>query len=165
MFRQCYSPPVRRLGPTPPTALGMLAPVSTTDAYPGQAIGLPESGRGALASWGSRLGALVLDWGASMAVAVGAFGGGVLTESGWRAWTVLAVYFVQKAVLTAFTGSSFGQLVSGIGVTRLGGGPIGLVRAVARAAMVCLVVPAVVVGPERRGLHDLALGTVVVRRR
>lgn len=145
--------------------LGMLAAVTTSDAYPGQGLGLPREGRGALATWGSRVGALILDWGASMAVAVGAFGGGVLTETGWRAWMVLAVYFAQKAVLTAFTGSSFGQLVSRIGVIRVDGAPIGFPRSVARAAMVCLVVPAAVVGPDRRGLHDLALGTVVVRRR
>ena len=160
MFRRCY-----RTRAGQPSGLGMLAAVSTSDPYPGQGIGLPESGRGALAPWGSRLGALILDWGASMAVAVGAFGGGVLTESGWRAWMVLAVFFVEKAVLTAFTGSSFGQLVSRIGVSRVRGGSIGLPAAVARSAMVCLVLPAVVVGPDRRGLHDLALGTVVVRRR
>lgn len=139
--------------------------MSTAEPYAGQSLGLPESGRGALASWGSRLGALVLDWGASMAVAIGAFGGGVLTESGWRAWMVLAVFFVEKALLTALTGSSFGQLVSRIGVIRVNGSPIGVWRAVVRAAMVSIVVPAVVVGPDRRGLHDLVLGTAVVNRR
>ena len=136
---------------------------STTNA--GQSLGLPEKGPGSLARWGSRLGALVLDWGASMAVAMGAFGGGVLTESGWKAWMVLAVYFVQKALLTTLTGSSFGQLVSRIGVTRTDGSPIGVWRAVARAAMVCVVLPAVVIGPDRRGMNDLLLGTVVVNRR
>jgi len=79
--------------------------VTDTIPYPGQTMGLPETGPGSLARWGSRLGALVLDWGASMIVALGAFGGGVLTESGWKAWMVLAVYFVQKFVLTALTGT------------------------------------------------------------
>lgn len=135
------------------------------EGYPGESIGLPAAGRGSLASWGSRVGALLLDWGASMAVAVGAFGGGVLTESGWRAWMTLAVFCAQKAILTALTGSSFGQLVSGIGLARVDGQRIGALRALARAVAVALVVPAVVIGPDRRGLHDLALGTVVVRRR
>ncbi|MFT3877171.1 MAG: RDD family protein [Propioniciclava sp.] len=133
--------------------------------YPGRSLGLPESGRGALASWGSRLGALVVDWGASMAVAVGAFGGGVLTESGWRAWMILTVFVVEKALLTALTGSSFGQLISGVGVTRVDGTPIGWWRSLARAVMIGLVLPAVVVGADRRALDDLLLGTVVVRRR
>lgn len=133
--------------------------------YPGRSLGLPASGRGALASWGSRLGALVLDWGASMIVALGAFGGGVLTESGWRAWMILAVFTVQKALLTALTGSSFGQLISRIGVIRVDGSPIGWGRAFARAVLVALVVPAIVIGADRRGLNDLLLGTVVVNRR
>ena len=139
--------------------------IEQSTTYAGQSLGLPEKGPGSLARWGSRLGALVLDWGASMAVAMGAFGGGVLTESGWKAWMVLAVYFVQKALLTTLTGSSFGQLVSRIGVTRTDGSPIGVWRAVARAAMVCVVLPAVVIGPDRRGMNDLLLGTVVVNRR
>lgn len=139
--------------------------MTETIPYPGQGLGLPESGPGSLARWGSRLGALVLDWGASMIVALGAFGGGVLTESGWKAWMVLAVYFVQKSVLTALTGSSFGQLVSRIGVTMTDGSPIGPVRAFARAAMICVILPAVVIGPDRRGINDLLLGTVVVNRR
>lgn len=139
--------------------------MTDVDTYPGQSLGLPATGPGSLARWASRLGALVLDWGASMIVAIGAFGGGVLTESGWKAWMVLATYFVQKSVLTALTGSSFGQLVSRIGVTRVDGSPIGPLRAIARAAMVSLVVPAVVIGPDRRGINDLLLGSVVVNRR
>ena len=135
------------------------------DAYPGESLGLPESGRGALAPWGSRISALFIDWGASMVVAIGAFGLGVMTESGWRAWMPLTVFFVQKALLTALTGSSFGQLITRVGVTRLDGGPIGWWRSIARSALVCAVLPAVVVGAERRGLDDLVLGTVVVVRR
>ncbi len=133
--------------------------------HPGHDLGLPASGRGALASWRARVSALVSDWGASMAVAVGAFGGGVFEANTGRSWMILAVFFVPKALLTAFTGSSFGQLITGVGVTRVDGAPIGLWRAIARAAMVSIVLPAVVVGSDRRALDDLALGTVVVNRR
>jgi uncharacterized RDD family membrane protein YckC len=135
------------------------------DAYPGATLGLPESGRGSLASWWARIAALVLDWGACMIVAVAAFGAGVLREGGWRAWMVLAVYFVQSAVLTALTGSSFGQLLARIVIVRLDGQRLGWGRALARAAMICLVVPTVVIGAERRALNDLVLGTAVVNRR
>lgn len=138
---------------------------ASSDAYPGASLELPQSGRGALASWWSRIAALVLDWGASMIVATFLFGVGVLRDGGWRAWMVLAVYFVQSAVLTALTGSSFGQLISRIGIHRLDGRPLGWGRAVARAAMICLVLPTVVIGAERRALNDLVLGTVVVWRR
>ena len=139
--------------------------VPAAPEYPGASIGLPESGRGSLASWWARIAALVLDWGASMIVASFLFGAGVLREGGWKSWMILAVFFVQSAVLTALTGSSFGQLLARIGVHRLDGQPLGWGRALARASMICLVLPTVVVGAERRALNDLVLGTVVVNRR
>ena len=140
----------------------MSEPKAETDAeYPGQSIGLPERGRGSLASWFARIAALILDWGASMIVAVTLFGVGVLRDGGWRAWMILAVFFVQTTVLTALTGSSFGQLLARIGIVRLDGQHLGWPR----AAMICLVLPTVVIGAERRALNDLVLGTVVVNLR
>lgn len=135
------------------------------DQYPGESLGLPESGRGALASWWARIAALIIDWAASMALAVFLFGVGVLREPGWRSWMIMAVFFVQSAVLTGLAGGSFGQILARIGVARLDGRPIGILRAVARQAMICLVIPTVVIGAERRALNDLVLGTVVINRR
>lgn len=132
--------------------------------HPGAALGLPPSGRGSLASWRARFAALVVDWAASMVVAVALFGVGVMREGGWRAWMIMAVYFVQKSVLTWLASGSFGQLIARIAVVQVGGGPIGPWRALARSAMVCLVVPAAVVGADRRGLDDIVLDTVVVNR-
>lgn len=139
--------------------------MTETDGYPGSSLGLPETGRGSLASWRARFAALIIDWAASMVLAVALFGVGVMRESGWRSWMILAVFFVQTAALGAVAGGSFGQLLARIGIVRLDGRPLGLLRAVARAAMICLVVPTVVIGAERRGLNDLVLGTVVVNRR
>ena len=133
--------------------------------YPGQSIGLPESGRGSLATWRARIAALLVDWSASMVVAVFAFGVGVLRDGGWRAWMVLTVFFLQKAILTALVGGSFGQILARVTIVRLDGEPLGWWRAIARTVMVCVVLPAVVIGAERRGLDDLVLGTVAVRRR
>ncbi len=135
------------------------------DQYPGESLGLPESGRGALASWWARIAALIIDWAASMALAVFLFGVGVLREPGWRSWMIMAVFFVQSSVLTGLAGGSFGQILARIGVARLDGRPIGILRAVARQAMICLVIPTVVIGAERRALNDLVLGTVVINRR
>lgn len=142
---------------------------TTTDAaeesYPGKSLGLPETGRGALASWRARFAALLIDWAASMALAVVLFGVGVLREPGWRAWMILAVFFVESALLTALAGGSFGQILARIGVARLDRQPIGVLRAIARQAMICLVLPTIVIGAERRALNDLVLGTVVIYRR
>jgi uncharacterized RDD family membrane protein YckC len=121
------------------------------------------TGTGA-ASWGARIGALLIDWGASMIVAISLFGLGVLREGGWKAWMTLAVYFMQKSLLTWLVGGSFGQLITRVGVVRMNGEPIGAWRALLRTAMVCVVIPAVVIGPDRRGLNDVLLDTIVVGR-
>lgn len=137
----------------------------TAEQYPGASLGLPETGRGSLASWRARIAALILDWAASMALAVILFGTGVLHEAGWRSWMILAVFFVESAILTGLAGGSFGQIIAKIGVARLDGRPIGLLRGIARQAMICLVLPTIVIGAERRALNDLALGSVVINRR
>lgn len=148
--------PETRTTPGPPAGDGL---------YPGERLGLPPDGRGSLASWRSRVAALVLDWAACMAVAVGLFGSGVLTGGGWRAWMILATFFVQSTVLSWLVGGSFGQIVCRIGIIRLDRVPLGLPRAVLRAALVSLALPPLVIGPDRRGLHDLAVGSAVVNRR
>lgn len=100
-----------------------------------------------------------------MLVATLLFGVEVLTGSGWRSFMILATFFVEASVLTTITGSSFGQLLARIGVTRVDGLPLGLWRPTLRTLLKCLVVPVVVIGAERRHLDDLLLGTVVVNRR
>jgi uncharacterized RDD family membrane protein YckC len=133
--------------------------------YPGERLGLPPDGRGSLASWRSRVAALILDWATCMAVAVGLFGTGVLTGGGWRAWMILATFFVQSTVLCWLAGGSFGQIVCRVGVVRLDPVPLGLPRALLRATLVSLALPPLVIGPDRRGLHDLVAGTAVLNRR
>ena len=133
--------------------------------YPGERLGLPPDGRGSLASWRSRVAALLLDWAACMAVAVGFFGSEVITGSDWRSWMILTVYVIESTLLCWLAGGSFGQLVCRIGVLRLDRAPLGLLRSVLRALLLAIVLPALVIGPDRRGLHDLAVGTAVVNRR
>jgi hypothetical protein len=135
------------------------------DAYPGARVGLPASGRGSLASWGARVGALLIDWGACMIIAIALFGTGVITGNGWRAWMILTVFFIQSTVLSWLAGGSFGQLICRIAVYRLDRQPLGLLRAVLRAALVSLALPAVIIATDRRGLQDLAAGTAVINRR
>ena len=138
---------------------------SASEAYPGRRLGLQPEGRGSLASWRARIGALIIDWAACMAVAVGLFGSAVLTGGGWRAWMILTVFFVESTVLSWLAGGSFGQLLSRIAVVRLDMKPLGLPRALLRAFLVSLALPALIISTDRRGLHDLAAGTVVINRR
>jgi uncharacterized RDD family membrane protein YckC len=126
---------------------------------------MPESGAGSLAPWRARIVALLVDWVASMLIAVLLFGRGVLTESDWHSWMILAVFFLESGTGTMFFGASLGQLLAKLAVVRLDREPLGPLRAYGRAALVCLVLPALVIGADRRGLHDLAAGTVVINRR
>ena len=133
--------------------------------YPGERLGLPQTGRGSLARWGSRVGALVLDWIICTVVAVLLFGTRVVTGQGWTSWMTLATFFVESSVLCVLAGGSVGQLICRIAVVRGDRRPLDPGRSVLRAALVCVVLPALVVATDRRGLHDLAAGTVVVSRR
>jgi hypothetical protein len=138
---------------------------SADEAYPGERLGLPPEGRGSLASWRSRVGALIIDWAACMIIALGFFGSAVLTGGGWRAWMILTTFFVETTVLSWLAGGSFGQLISRIAVVRLDVKPLGLPRAMLRAFLVSLALPPLIISTERRGLQDLAAGTVVINRR
>ena len=141
------------------------ADATEPEPYPGERVGLPQTGPGSLASWGARIAALVVDWVICTVVAVLLFGTRVLTGSGWTSWMTLSTFFVESTVLVAFAGGSAGQLVCRLAVVRLDNTPVGLLRAALRAAMVSVVLPAVIIGSDRRGLHDLAAGTAVVNRR
>jgi hypothetical protein len=157
----------------PPIAPGSLGHVadnapdttSAEGAYPGESLGLPPEGHGSLASWRARIGALIIDWAACMVIALGFFGSGVLTGGGWRAWMILTMFFVESTVLSWLAGGSFGQLLSRIAVVRLDREPLGLPRALLRAFLVSLALPALIISTERRGLQDLVTGTVVINRR
>ena len=89
--------------------------MSGTEAAPGVSIGLPAEGRGSLASWCKRIGALIIDWGASMVLASAIFGPAVIRGGGWPMWMPMAVFFVESVLFTAMTGGSFGQIVARVG--------------------------------------------------
>ncbi|HZA74632.1 MAG TPA: RDD family protein [Propionibacteriaceae bacterium] len=135
------------------------------EPYPGQRLGLPAEGHGSLATWRARIVALLVDWAACMAVAVLLFSTEVLTGSGWRSWMILTTFFIQSTLLSWLVGGSLGQVICRLAVVRLDRKPLGIARAVLRAALVSLALPALVIGPDRRGLQDLAAGTVVINRK
>src|SRR4029077_474015 len=84
----------------------------------------------------------------------------VLSEP--RAWTLL-VFGVQDFLRTATTGFTIGKRLTGLRVIRITGGPVGFPRALARTLLLLLVVPAMMMDRDLRGLQDKAAGTVVVR--
>jgi uncharacterized RDD family membrane protein YckC len=140
---------------------------ASQDFYPGRQYGLPESGSGSIAGWSRRFGALVIDWVACSLVAIALFyhpqaghTANVLTQP--RLWTP-AVFGAQDFLLTALTGFTIGKRLLGVRVIRLDGRPVGLPRAFVRTLLLMLVVPAMIMDRDLRGLQDKAAGTAVVR--
>jgi uncharacterized RDD family membrane protein YckC len=138
------------------------------EAYPGERLGLPEAGPGSVAGWSRRFGALLIDWAICSVIAIALFyhpsaghSSNVLIEP--RLWTPV-VFGVQDVVLTATTGFTIGKRLTGLRVIRVDGAPIvGFVRALARTVLLMLVVPAMMMDRDLRGLQDKAAGTAVVR--
>jgi uncharacterized RDD family membrane protein YckC len=116
------------------------------------------------ASWLRRLLALFVDWIASTLVVVAFVGWDRYTTPGGTASLyVPAVFVAESTILTAFSGGSFGKLLTRLRVVRADGrGGIDLLHALIRSLLVALVIPPLVFRPDGRGLHDLAAGSVAV---
>ena len=134
--------------------------------WKGRRWGLPPEGPGAVATTGSRIAAFVLD--VVFSALIGALVRGVVGGDDSRlALADETAFAVQVLLLTALTGQSLGKRVLGIRVVRLGeqDDPPGFLPAAIRTALVMLVIPAVFMDRDGRGLHDKAAGTLVVRTR
>lgn len=132
--------------------------------YAGDRLGLPPQGPGSVVGWGRRLLALVIDWFASVLVAAVLAGPKVTSSGSWQGWVPMLVFLVEAGFLTALVGGSFGQLVLRVVVVRVDRRPVSLLMSLLRSLLICLVVPPLVFNRDRRGLHDLATRTIVLRR-
>ncbi len=135
----------------------------TEPAYPGERLGLPPEGSRSVASWGRRIAALFVDWIPSVLVANLITRAADLTRD-QAAFVPLLVFLLETAFFVSIAGASFGQLALQLRVVRLDGRAVPLLRSLLRSLLVCLVVPPLVFNRDQRGLHDLAAGTVVIRR-
>jgi uncharacterized RDD family membrane protein YckC len=133
----------------------------------GRRWGLPPEGPGAVATTGSRVAAFVLD--VVLSALIGGLVRALVDDATTRSLSLAdeSAFAVQVLLLTALTGQSLGKRVLGIRVVRLAEqeGPPGFLPAAIRTALVMLVIPAVFMDRDGRGLHDKAAGTLVVRTR
>ena len=116
------------------------------------------------ASWARRIGALLVDWFACLAVTslfLPVYGE---DAAGWAEFAVLGVFVVESALFVALAGGSFGQLVTRLRVVRADGDPRppSLLVAIVRQALIAVVIPPLVFRPDGRGLHDLMARTATV---
>lgn len=146
-------------------------------AYPGERLGLPESGPGSVAAFPRRLVAVFVDWVLCLIIAFAVFSV-PLGAGGSQSFVPLAVFAVENIVLVSTLGTTVGHRLLGIqvfrlapqpvqterGRTRLAGAP-GLRAGAIRTALLCLFIPALIPDSDSRGLHDKAAGTVIVRSR
>lgn len=130
---------------------------------PGASLGLPETGPGAVAPYGRRLLALIVDWGLSWLVAAMIVQVVASNDPFALSAAQLAVFAVETWILTATTGTTAGKLVCGLRVRRLDDRPVGFGWALVRVVLVLAVIPALLWDRDYRGMHDRAAGTVVVR--
>lgn len=122
--------------------------------YPGQRLGMPESGPGSIARFGRRLGALAIDWLSALAIAAAL--NNYLTLSLDLNTLTLLVFFAHTAIFITLFSGSFGHRLFGIQIRAISGKRLSLISVLVRQALICLVVPAVIYDRDQRGMHDKA---------
>ncbi|MGB4136145.1 MAG: RDD family protein [Microbacterium sp.] len=136
------------------------------NSYPGERLGLAQTGPGSIARVGRRIGALAIDYAAATIIAIGFLGYdpfALPSEAGWRQFAPMMVFAVLQILFIPTAGGSPGHRMLGMRVLRLGGGWSGLWRPIVRTLLLVVVIPAVIWDADQRGLHDKAAGLVLVR--
>ena len=105
-----------------------------------------------------RVFALMIDWFMSLAVASAFFH----TQSSYRHFAPLGVFFVEVWILTSLQGASAGQRLLRMKVVRFNdGGRPSVKQALIRTFLLCLVVTAVTFDENGRGIHERLSGSVL----
>ncbi|MEO3857721.1 RDD family protein [Acrocarpospora sp. B8E8] len=128
--------------------------------YPGERLGLPQDGPGAVAGFGRRIGAILVDW----MICTWAIARGIFQASPQDAsWIGMAVFAAAYILLVGTLGMTLGMRLFKIRIAALDGSQPTLLAVLIRTFLLCLAVPALIWDRDQRGLHDRAAGTVAVR--
>jgi uncharacterized RDD family membrane protein YckC len=112
------------------------------------------------ANFGRRFGALLIDWALCLLVA------SFYADPRVVAWPPVAVLIVLNTVCIGLFGQTPGMGLAGVRCVSIAdGGAIGLARALLRAVLLALLIPAIILDANRRGLHDRAAGSIVILSR
>lgn len=123
----------------------------------GAALGLPGSGPGSLAPFGRRVGQYLVD-----AVAAGLVTALFTAPEAPRLWSLLT-FGVMTVVFLVLTGQTPGMRLLGLRLAHPHPGQrLAPWRAVVRTALLMVLLPALVVDADGRGLHDRLTDTAVV---
>jgi uncharacterized RDD family membrane protein YckC len=112
---------------------------------------------------GRRFAALMLDWLACYFIVAASTGGlGAMAPN--RSLTVLALFFVEIAILSALQGATLGHKIFGIRIIRFSdGGAISPLAALIRSALLVTVIFAITFDENGRGMHERLSGSVLTR--
>ena len=138
-----------------PRTFGELEP----SRWPGERLGLPDSGPGSVGRLGRRLAALAIDWAAAMLIAL-LF---ARYDSLVYSWVTLGIFALMQILFIPTIGGSVGHRLVGMRVVPLVGGWVGPWRPIVRTLLLVIVLPALVWDSDQRGFHDKVAGTVLIR--
>ncbi|QWF79051.1 RDD family protein [Amycolatopsis sp. CA-230715] len=150
------------------SAPGGAASAGEPPRWPGERLGLPESGVGSAATFGTRVLALLVDLVLASLVTALFRRPDFADSAAMQAynWWAVVTWAVITVVPVTFAGFTPGMAATGIRVARLDGGAlVGPVRALVRGVLTFVIVPALVRNHDGRSWLDRLTGTVVVRLR
>ncbi len=112
---------------------------------------------------GRRFAALRVDWLACYFIVAGSTGGlGAMAPN--RSLSVLALFFVEIAILSALQGATLGHKIFGIRIVRFAdGGAISPIQALIRSGLLVTVIFAITFDENGRGIHERLSGSVLTR--
>lgn len=133
-------------------------------AYPGEAFGLPEHGPRSIARSGRRFAALLVDWLIAYGLAGLAISFGLFSAA-WLSTAVMVIWLLLGAVSVRLFSFTPGQLALGLMVVSVDNRMhVGFGRALSRGLLLSLVIPALFMDSDSRGMQDKFTFTAVVRR-
>lgn len=131
--------------------------MATTDRN----LGALDLSSAQVASFGRRLFALLIDWAVATVIAA------LIVDSLRRnPWPQLGLFVLVHVFFVGLFGRTLGMAIAGIRcVSFIDGGALGIPRALLRAVLLAVVVPAIISDGDGRGLHDRAAKSVMVMPR
>ncbi|MEV8507836.1 RDD family protein [Actinoplanes sp. NPDC051475] len=111
------------------------------------------------ADFGRRFAALIIDWALCLLVS------SLYADPRVVAWPPVVVLIVINALFIGPFGQTPGMALARLRcVSFTDGGAIGIPKGLLRGLLLALLIPALVMDADRRGLHDRAAGSIVVKQ-